>query len=329
MLARRVLVAAARVTPRPAAVLPRLLPASSTLMAPPFLSSRTHAATRSLSSSSSSSSTASSPSGAGAAFVWARRNLTLSNLKAHWPQIVAGSGALVVLYGISSASVHIATTLLELDMKQVFYGGFLTGVVTCGALGIAAVRAYRGMSISPDAVYRAALTKLSRNAVVREHIGGQVRSGHLKAYTVHPGHLSSGGTGTRFGWVEPRVQMLFQVVGDRGEGMATCEAVKHRGTVSFSVLALDTLARPGAKSTLILVAGREDKLHVRGTLRGFLQTERAQYVEQDKTEADEDRLAEQDGLAPGEAIVEGDGGDGGGEGQQQGGAAAAAAATKN
>jgi hypothetical protein len=186
--------------------------------------------------------------------------------------------------------------LLELDMKQVFYFGFLTGVATSAALAGGGMRAWRSMTIQPDAVYRTALHKLARNGVVRGEIGTAIRSGSLKAYVVHPGHVSMD-RGLR--WVDPRVQMLFQVVGDKGEGMATVEAVKLRGgALSFSLLTLDTLATPTRKSSLILVAGKEEKLHVRGTLRGFLQTERAQYVAQDKTESDEDRIAEQEELEP-------------------------------
>jgi hypothetical protein len=265
-------------------------------------------ATRAFSSASSSSSSAASD-----AFAWVRRNVTVTNLKTYWPQVAAGTGALVVFYGISSASVHVATTLLELDMKQVFYAGFLTGVLTSAALGAGAFRLYRTITIAPDAVYRAALQKLARNSVIRGEIGSQLRSGHLKAYVAHPGHLSMD---KKFGWVEPRLQMLFQVVGDKGEGIATAEAVKHKSGIVFSLLTVDTLARPGNPSSLILVAGKEEKLHVRGTLRGFLQTERAQYVEQDRTERDDDRMAEQEEL-PNPAPAE----------TEEGKAAAAAAAT--
>lgn len=237
---------------------------------------------------------------ASGALSWIRRNVTLTNLKTYYPQIAAGAGALVVLYGISSAAVHVATVLLELDMKQVFYIGFLTGVGTSATIALVGIRAYRHITIQPDAVYRAALHKLMRNTVVRSELGQTLRSGHLKAYTLHPGHLSME---KKLGWVDPRVQLLFQVVGDKGEGMVTAEAVKHNGTLGFTLLAVDTLptiTKP--KSVLVLVAGKEEKLHVRGTLRGFLQTERAQYVAQDRTEHDDDRLDEQEHAAPAEPV---------------------------
>jgi hypothetical protein len=110
--------------------------------------------------------------------------------------------------------------------------------------------------------------------------------------------------------------MLFQVVGDRGEGMATVEAVKHRGGLVINLLAVDTLATPGRPSQLVLVTGSADKLGVRGTLRGFLQTERAQYIPQVATATDDDLLREQESLperdVDGEVAAGADGGGGGG-----------------
>jgi sRNA-binding protein len=44
---------------------------------------------------------------------------------------------------------------------------------------------------------------------------------------------------------------------------------------------------------MILIAGKEERLHVRGQLRGFLQSERAQFIAQDVAESDEKLMAEQ------------------------------------
>jgi hypothetical protein len=49
---------------------------------------------------------------------------------------------------------------------------------------------------------------------------------------------------------------------------------------------------------VLLLKGSEDKLHVRGTLRGFLQTERAQYIPQDREEADDDAKVEEQAALP-------------------------------
>ncbi len=66
------------------------------------------------------------------------------------------------------------------------------------------------------------------------------------------------------------------------------EAIKHKGAVKVTLLSLDILPRQGTPAgEPILIAGREDRLHVRGQLRGFLQTERAAYVPQDEPLRDE------------------------------------------
>ncbi len=66
------------------------------------------------------------------------------------------------------------------------------------------------------------------------------------------------------------------------------EAIKHKGAIKLTLLSLDILPRAGTPAgEPILVAGKEDRLHVRGQLRGFLQTERAAFVPQDLPLRDE------------------------------------------
>ena len=75
------------------------------------------------------------------------------------------------------------------------------------------------------------------------------------------------------------------------------EAIKHAGALKFNVVAVDVLPKPGsapsAQPELVIVQGKEDKLHVRGQLRGFLQGPRVQFLSQERSEDEEDRLREQ------------------------------------
>lgn len=215
-----------------------------------------------------------------------RRTVTVANIRKNWTQITIGTGAVVILYVISSVSLHVATTLLEIDMKHVFYVGFLTGSLTVGSLAFLLLRTRSSNTINPDAVVYAAIGALQRNSEVRNALGATLKIGGLRGYTVQNAHFAV----SKFGWVDPRVKMLFQVDGSNGrEGFATCEAVKHQGKIQFSLLVLDLLD----SKQLLLVEGKEEKLHVKGILRGFLQTERAQYVAQDKVISDVDMLSEQ------------------------------------
>lgn len=250
----------------------------------------------------------------------AAQYLTLSNIRAYSPQIAAGAGVIVVIYGLSTAAYYVTSTLLHLDMQQVFRLGLFTGLAGGCMIAGGLVTGYRAMTISTQTVHKMALAKLAKSAQVRSLLGTGIASGQLRAYTLYPGHLSVGGK--KLGWVEPRAEMLFQVVGDRGEGMATVQAVRHNGRVVLNLVALDTLATPGKPSQLVLVHGSEDKLHVRGTLRGFLQSERAQYIPQDRTVSDDDRLKEQEAL-PEKPSEEGDG-----EGEEAQQSAAAASSSE-
>lgn len=108
-------------------------------------------------------------------------------------------------------------------------------------------------------------------------LGRNVRSGKLRAYKIDGGYF--GPKDGTFGWQPPRVQMLFQVQGEHDDGIATVEAIKRRGATSLTLLAFDSFTADGR--VLEVLHGQASRLHVVGQLRGFLQTERAQYIAQD------------------------------------------------
>jgi len=82
-------------------------------------------------------------------------------------------------------------------------------------------------------------------------------------------------------------------VGELGTAMVTAEAVLHRGALTFTVIAIDVLPTAAQAARVIVLLGSEDKLHVRGTLRGFLQTERAAHIPTDKAEPTDEELVEE------------------------------------
>ena len=84
-----------------------------------------------------------------------------------------------------------------------------------------------------------------------------------------------------------------QVTGDRGEGVATVEAVNHRGRAVLTLLAVDVAGTQLAAPEMLLVVGSEAKLHEKGGLRAFLQMERAQFIPQDVAPSEEALLEEQ------------------------------------
>lgn len=108
-------------------------------------------------------------------------------------------------------------------------------------------------------------------------LGRKVRCGKLRAYKIDGGYF--GPKDGAFGWQPPRVQMLFQVQGEHDDGIVTVEAIKRNGATHLNLLAFDSFTSDGR--ILQVLQGQAARLHVVGQLRGFLQTERAQYIAQD------------------------------------------------
>lgn len=139
----------------------------------------------------------------------------------HGPMIAAATGGLVIVYGISSLALHLTGSFLSLTLTDAVKVGFGAGFASAGLLAFGGLRAYRLITLRPEAVFQSALAKLAGNERVASALGATIVPGTLKAYNLEPGHFST----QRYGWVDPRVSMLFQVVGsDTGrEGM-----VRHR-----------------------------------------------------------------------------------------------------
>ena len=211
------------------------------------------------------------------------------------PTAAAALGGTVVIYGAWRILVFVTEEFLALSFLNVFEYGFFAGVgLTTAVVGGTAL-AYRRNRIAPSAAFGDALAVVCAAPAAEKALGTNIRAGALKAYVAVPAHLAARGG---LAWVEPRIQVLFHVFGELGEGMVTAEAVKHRGALLWTVLALDVLPAGSRPAEVFLLRGTEDKLHVRGTLRGFLQTQRAAFVPQDRDASDEALLQEQRALDP-------------------------------
>jgi hypothetical protein len=135
----------------------------------------------------------------------------------HGPLIAAATGSFVIIYGISSLALHLTGSFLSLTLTDAVKVGFGAGFASAGVLAAGGLRAHQHVTLRPEAVFQSALAKLAGNERVAAALGASVKPGTLKAYNLEPGHFST----QRLGWVDPRVSMLFQVVGsDTGrEGM--------------------------------------------------------------------------------------------------------------
>ena len=143
-----------------------------------------------------------------------------------------GVGGAVVVYGVSSLALSATGAFLSLTLTDALYWGFASGFLSAGIVGLSAVRGYRYITIRTDPVFNVALGKLRENEEVASKLGANIQPGVLKAYLRTAGHFSP----QKFGWVDPRVQMLFNVTGkDTGrEGMVRASlwgmGLGYRGT---------------------------------------------------------------------------------------------------
>ena len=140
-----------------------------------------------------------------------------SVLNLYGPATGLAVSGVVVAYGVSSLALSLGSSFMSLTLKDALYWGFASGFLSAGMLAAGAVRGYRGMTIRTEPVFQMALAKLRENERVASALGANIQPGVLKAYDRTHGHVST----TKLAWVDPRVQMIFQVVGvDTGrEGM--------------------------------------------------------------------------------------------------------------
>lgn len=203
-------------------------------------------------------------------------------LQANFPQITAVAGGCVVVYSVSRF-VSWGAGLSLTDALSMGFGGGFAAAAASGAVLWAVSAALR---IRPERVFKHTLARVQAHQGVQGMLGLHVNAGSLRAYTLRTGYLSLCDVTYRPVWVEPRVQMLFQVEGDFGKGMVTVEAKKHfPNSLAFTLVTVDPL---GPKGHMQLVEGDAERLHVRGQLREFLQTERVSYIEQTVQDEDEE-----------------------------------------
>ena len=171
------------------------------------------------------------------------------------PASVAAAGGIIVVYGTWRILVSVTESVMSLSFFNVFEYGFVAGAGTVLAVAGAAAYGARLTRISPDAACRAALALVLEAPAAERALGTNIREGALKAFVAAPAHLTARGG---LAWVEPRIQVLFQVVGEFGEAMVTAEAIKHRGALTWTVVALDVLASAARPAQTIVLRGSED-----------------------------------------------------------------------
>ena len=167
----------------------------------------------------------------------------------------AGAGVYVVASGVMSAVSSIMHVNPATMAKYGFYAGFLTAAVVFAAL----VAGYRAIHIRPEPAYRAALDLIRKSYAADATLGGNVRAGGLRAYTLDGGNVfPSPSAALGVEWKPPRVMMLFSVHGDKHDGVASLEALKRLdGSFDFTYVGVDVCNKHEDR---LLVHGSEGRM---------------------------------------------------------------------
>ena len=158
--------------------------------------------------------------------------------------ISVGVGAVLVMYGFYRVSIRLMKFFLNVSDKQIFHIGMVCGVITAVFIAASVVGAHRHLNISPDTVYRAAVSELRRHPAVEESLGGFWRPGKFRGYAIESLRDAVYGSERRVrsSYLEmpaQRMQMIFAVRGAARDGMVSLEAFKRGGEVRFEMLSLD------------------------------------------------------------------------------------------
>lgn len=193
-------------------------------------------------------------------------------LRAKQPQLVqiaVAVGGGVTVYGISSVIYDMFFGFLSLTPRDMglygFAAGFATASLACG-VGLAV---NHGLTIRPEQVFRASLRTIQSDRVAINRLGEGIQSRGLRAYKIDGGHWSVQGVSPV--WVPPRVQLIYDVAGERYDGLVTVEARKRMTGTDTTFIGLDVM---NPKEERVLIDGDESRLYVKDQLRSLVSFKR-------------------------------------------------------
>ena len=179
------------------------------------------------------------------------------------------AGGLLCCLLILRAGLWLVAFFSRLDFADVSEVAFVAGLLTGLGLLLVFTLGRRALTLSPEAVYRDALSQVVNDPTVRSHLGDKVSSGAFRAYSFLPAAIrwpaltqpsssssssdpapsppSSPSTPSllsrvRSYWRPRRVQVFFQVTGTESRhAMVSAEVEKLRGSQRYTLLCIDVL----------------------------------------------------------------------------------------
>eukprot|EP00943_MAST-04B_sp_MAST-4B-sp1_P001779 g1779.t1 len=215
------------------------------------------------------------------------------------PRVLIGG---VLSYLTTKAFLYVSNTLLGITLSDALYFGLFSGFTGASLIYGSAFAYYQTFqNVRPEPVFEKAIKKIANNEEITRLLGPigtftSIQSGFVRAYKLDGGDWGLGpgtrgfaiptflGENKKLVFRYPRVQMCFQVYGDKHQAMCTVEAINDRGKIKFNLIMLDVLTAGDDESLQdpILVYGNEDRMYVRDQLTGFINFKR-NYLNDPKT----------------------------------------------
>ena len=207
------------------------------------------------------------------------------------PRIIIGGG---ISYVTLKTFLYVSNTLLGITLSDAVYFGLFSGFSGASLLYGSAFAYYQTFqNVRPEPVFEKAMKKIANDQNIIDVLGPignftTVQSGFVRAYKLDGGDWGLGpgsrgiaiptflGENKKLVFRFPRVQMCFQVYGEKHQALCTVEAINNRGNIKFNLIMLDILTAGEDESLQdsILVYGNPERMYVRDQLTGFIDFKR-------------------------------------------------------
>ena len=212
------------------------------------------------------------------------------------PRIVIGGG---ISYVTLKTFLYVSNTLLGITLSDAVYFGLFSGFSGASLLYGSAFAYYQTFqNVRPEPVFEKAMKKIANDQNIIDVLGPignftSVQSGFVRAYKLDGGDWGLGpgtrgiaiptflGENKKLVFRFPRVQMCFQVYGEKHQALCTVEAINNRGNIKFNLIMLDILTAGEDESLQdsILVYENPERMYVRDQLTGFIDFKRNYLVD--------------------------------------------------
>lgn len=178
-------------------------------------------------------------------------------------QVIVGS-SIVLALGVSKALYGVTSSFLALTPAGSLYYGFIGGMATMGMAAGFSYIGERSFRLNPNHAIRSAMQVISKNKGVQEALGGSMTIGPIKTYKSIASSI--GVVNGKPGWVSPRIEVVFQLHGKKGDGLVSVVYTK-KGLFQEKCEFIEIEVEGGNGKHPYLLVGEADDFTVRSDVK--------------------------------------------------------------